>query len=67
MQLQSKRNLTPKTNHMFKKLRLLSLIVISIAVFSFIFYNINQTDEITELKQKHKTFLNNSPFKETKN
>ena len=52
---------------MFKKLRLLSLIVISIAVFSFIFYNINQTDEITELKQKHKTFLNNSPFKETKN
>ena len=51
---------------MFKKLRLLSLIVISIAVFSFIFYNINQTDEITELKQKHKTFLNNSPFKETK-
>ena len=49
---------------MNKKLRFVSVIVTAI-VFSFILFNINKVDEITELKHTHASFLNNSPFKES--
>ncbi len=50
---------------MRKKLRIISGVVLAIAVFSFVLFNTNKVDEITKLKEKHKEFLANSPFKKT--